>query len=822
VNPPEVRKRQKVSEVVGHKNINAAVRTPRCAILINENSAYWRTAASGVIMRASEVWGGRYFLLIPTNGIRIKDKFWELLEAYSPDHIAIYNLSFADIEEAEPVEYAKTKQRYRESWQAKGFGGDFDEWFEKQANVSSLDQVTISETLERQLIARLSPFHFQNRAVRERISHGSGFGFQFTKMSDIISFTTSHIGQVVLPKEIEDPVAALLIHSQTGLASSAYCENLKLQNFATTQLPNNYPTSDFLEHVFGGKDLVVAQASPNDWRPTEDYMSRTPFKVSMLHLGEYYDARFHLGYKEPVVVILGDSVDDFCLYYSLSRLHECVCWLPLKWLRTCYHVHNANYKRYMHGQQLLQLNLQQQLARSLVNLFFQLIEYGHGEKRIELRSMSLNVRQLAAYRKQMIACCLVDAKGFASHTDCVPIERSSTACILRVFEYDNYSNNEPMMFVDRNTVSPFATPRPKNFTEVRPTGHYWLASLRVEDYGPPPLPTLGTEIINIHGLATESRVANDGIAYNCPNISYFGGGIDAVLVRPKIHLPDEMDLLGAYFGSIDVSIQFSDKGNYFLDTLERFGGLDEAGAFIKARRTRSILDKFLSKDNAKGGSVIFLRNDQRAYLSLEAFSSSLGSEEAAAILVDELIGKRILERGYILQCQRCRLVSWYSINVLSSDFICNRCSFLQQFTLGHWRQPTEPHWYYRLVETVYQFYLHNSHLTVQTLFKFKSQSRLAFHYVPEIELLDFPSPGEKRELDIAFIMDGEILLGEGKTGALRPKDAEKFEMLLKRLDKRPDRIIFATALSSVSSEFKARISGLPRSEVLVFGDLYDT
>ncbi len=142
------------------KNINATVRTPRCAILINEASTDWKAAAGGVIMRSSEIWGGRHFLLIPTDGERIKDKFWELLEAYSPDHIAVYNLTFADKEVAEPTEYASTRSRLRDDWNAKNYGSDFDEWFEKQAEVTFHDKLTISITLERQLIDRLSPFHF--------------------------------------------------------------------------------------------------------------------------------------------------------------------------------------------------------------------------------------------------------------------------------------------------------------------------------------------------------------------------------------------------------------------------------------------------------------------------------------------------------------------------------------------------------------------------------------------------------------------------------------------------------------------------------------
>jgi len=163
------------------------------------------------------VWGGRYFLLIPTDGTRIKDKFWELLEAYSPDHIAMYNLTFADMEVAEPAEYANTTQRYREAWEAKGYGGDFDEWFEKQAGVSLLDQLTISDALEQQLMARLAPFHFQGSAVQHRIGHGSGFGFPFTKISDIISFTTKHIGQIVLPKAIEDGCGSSEVTAREGI-----------------------------------------------------------------------------------------------------------------------------------------------------------------------------------------------------------------------------------------------------------------------------------------------------------------------------------------------------------------------------------------------------------------------------------------------------------------------------------------------------------------------------------------------------------------------------------------------------------------------------
>jgi hypothetical protein len=487
----------------------------------------------------SEVWGGRSFLLIPTDGARIKDKFWELLEAYSPDHLTAYNLTFSDIEKSQPAEYARVRQGHKDAWDKAGRQGNFDEWFSQSAAHSLVDQLVLSSELEKQLIDRLSPFHFQGRAVQHRISRASGFGFPFTKIRDIISFTTSHIGQIVLPKPIEDPAVALLIHSQTGLATPAYCEELKAQNFAAEPLPDNYPTVDFVEHVLGGRPLFTGPQAGR-WQPSDDYMPRTPFGLSMLHLGQYYEADLHHDYKEPLVVVVGDTIDDFCLYYSLSRLHERVCWLPLTWLRDCYQANEANRRRYERGEDLQNLSQQQMLGSKLVNLFFQLIDFGQGEKYIELRSMSLSIRQLIAYRRQMTACCLIDSAGFTSKTLCALINLDSTACILRVFEQDNYANNESMVFINGESVSPFSTPKPKNFTEVLPSRHYWVTSLRIEGYEPPQLPSLGMEIIKIHGLANESRVANDGIAYHCPNVAYFGGGIDVNTVRPKINLPDEM------------------------------------------------------------------------------------------------------------------------------------------------------------------------------------------------------------------------------------------------------------------------------------------
>ncbi|MER5521281.1 hypothetical protein [Streptomyces sp. NPDC002763] len=801
-----------------YQNITATVRPPRCAIFINKNSEYWQTAVNVAIAQASQVWGGRYFLIVPTDGEKIEGKFWELLESYSPDHLAVCNLTFTDLEEANPEKYGEVKRFHRNSERTEDWSdAEFEDWFTGSAAQSQVDELTISHALSEELVYRLSPFHHSD-AIDQHLTSTSGFGYPFTKIAKIISATTRHIGLVRLPPVIGDPTFKLLIHSETGVGSDKYIEEISEAGFVTKRLPDTYKLTDVLNHVQGSQRPYSGEHEQPHL--DEHFLPNTPFGLSMLHLGQYYRADTHRSDKEPIVVVLGDTVEDFCLYYSMSRMHDGVTWLPQSWLRSSTKALNRARKRRAQEEEVEQFTLDQRAARELVNIAFSLIRYGHSDKRVQLCSMSLSQRQLVAYRTQIGRISVFPADRVVAKIKCAPIESVSTSCVLRVYETDNYVNHRSMVFVDGKSVSPFDTPKPKSFSSIRLPDHYWLTSLQIEGYQPPSLPTLGPKLANLHNSTTESRVANDGIAYLCPNSMIFGSDLDAILARPKIEMLDTMSLFDTYFEGVGIKVRYSDKGNYFNDTLRRFGGLDATGKFIKAAATRSILDKFMSKKVAEGGNIIHLENDQRAYLNLDAIASSLGDEKAAADLVDDLVGKQVLQRGYIFQCERCRLVSWYGIDMLTTQFTCNRCSLSQQFTRGHWRSPVVPHWYYKLAETVYQFYRHNSHLTAQVLYKLKTESKAAFHYAPEIDLVNFPRRGKSREMDVACIVDGVIVFGECKTDSLKAEALEKFIALAEMPLRNPARVIFATT-QPVSDEFKDQMNKVPNAELMVRSDLYD-
>jgi hypothetical protein len=787
--------------------------------LINEKSTYWQAAANAAIAQASRVWGGRNFLLIPTDGHRIQGKFWEILEAYSPDYFAICEATFFDLKDTEPERYRVTEQRFRNDWETKGHSMErFEQWFADSAAQSRVDELTISEELDNELVRRLSPFHFKG-AIDQHLTSASEFGYPFTQIAKITPHAVGRVREVFLPRPEEDPLLSLIIRSQTGIGSEEHCKELGEQGTSTTVIPDDYTSLDLLNDLFGGTPRTI-YSSDGERVPVNGYLRTTPFAISMLHLGQYYRADRHQAYKEPVTVVLGDTVDDFCLYYSLSRVHEGIVWLPLAWLRE----YNASLSRRAklreQGETPPPMPQQQKATSALIHLADGLIKYGHSDKRIQLCSMSLRQRQLIAHRSQM-ARAVGDTERFIAAIDCVPVTSVSTTCTLSVFEKDNYVNQQTMVFIDGRSVGPIETPRPKNFRVIKLPDHYWLTSLHIEGYQPPSLPTLGPKIVNIHNSTTESRVASDGIVYLCPNSMIFSDDLDAVIVRPKLQMPDVMTFFNTYFEDAGVSVRYSDKGNYFNDTVRRFGGLDETGQFIKSAATRGVLEKFMQKKGTDTG-VFYLPNDQRSYLNLDALASSMGSREAAAELADGLVTKEILQRGYILRCERCSLTSWYGLDVLTATFVCNRCAFPQQFTRTHWKSgQVEPQWMYKLAETVYQFYENNSHLTAQVLYKLKSESKVAFHYAPEIDLIGFGGADKKREMDVACVLDGQIIFGECKTETLKLKDVTKFEMLARLPVQRPTEVIFATT-QPVSEDFKNKASSLTNARIFTRSDLYDS
>ncbi len=61
------------------KTINASVRPARVAVLVDRSDEDWQDTCLHVIEFFSQIWGGAYNLIIPTDGKTIDERFWTIL-----------------------------------------------------------------------------------------------------------------------------------------------------------------------------------------------------------------------------------------------------------------------------------------------------------------------------------------------------------------------------------------------------------------------------------------------------------------------------------------------------------------------------------------------------------------------------------------------------------------------------------------------------------------------------------------------------------------------------------------------------------------------
>lgn len=204
------------------------------------------------------------------------------------------------------------------------------------------------------------------------------------------------------------------------------------------------------------------------------------------------------------------------------------------------------------------------------------------------------------------------------------------------------------------------------------------------------------------------------------------------------------------------------------------------------------------------------RRDDEGHLAPQAVS-----DDVVATL-DWLTARGILLRGLKLQCQRCRHTGFYRIGQVADHFMCNRCSDQQPLGVDTWRDATkdsDPAWFYGLDELVYQALdqdIEGPAFTLQALGAPASGHR----YVWAVEL--YGPKGERLEVDFVHIHDGRLTVGEAKTsdhlgkgskptGSSVRRELAKTEKAARLL--RADLVVFATTQPAWNSITAAELAG---------------
>src|SRR5262249_15864613 len=147
-----------------------------------------------------------------------------------------------------------------------------------------------------------------------------------------------------------------------------------------------------------------------------------------------------------------------------------------------------------------------------------------------------------------------------------------------------------------------------------------------------------------------ARSGGQGLCYFCPNVAYFGGDVDTILVRPSLNVPSAERVFLRLAEAAALTSTASDKGFFTCTLVLKMGGLEYAAALLREPGYFAALSEYRKgKDTPAVGK--YLTSDGRRYLRFADVKELIGSESAAGELIDRLLECGVLQRGTILKCK---------------------------------------------------------------------------------------------------------------------------------------------------------------------------
>lgn len=380
-------------------------------------------------------------------------------------------------------------------------------------------------------------------------------------------------------------------------------------------------------------------------------------------------------------------------------------------------------------------------------------------RNVEFRSLSLSRPDVEAVRDHLAGIThsgQIKAGRFV---------RGATDALTQpriVFNTDNFGVPTTQHVIEGEAAGFFPTPKPKGFTTIIPYEFRWITELKVDGLAYPRHPALGAWLIAHPTLGSQgARSGRQGLCYFCPNVAYFGGDVETILVRPNLNVPSAERVFQRLAETATLTSSLSDKGFFTRDLVVKMGGLEYAAALLREPRHFAALSEYL-KDRDIEAVGKYLASDSRRYLRLADIVSVVGSESEGVGLIDRLLRCGVLQRGTVLKCQYCRTADWFSVRDLAEDFVCKRCGRRQTILSQQALKQPEPVWYYKLDEIAFQGLRNDMHVPLLTL-DYLRRKNPRFAYVDEIELW---KPGADRpfiEIDLCCICEGTLTIGEAKT-----------------------------------------------------------
>ncbi len=744
------------------QTFSASVRPFRVAVLTNVSDPTWQTTCLAIIEFLTKLWGGEHAIIIPTDGNSIDDVFWALLSAYDPDLVLTYQKTYEDLRRSSPKEFDAIVAKQTEQGAAGGF--DIEHVKKQIIQVfcqSPLDKFFVSNNLSEQILIRLAPFHFQGKLTQHKIRAGGAPFHPLTSVLDVLD-------EVDLPSQIikiqnDSTIPELWLAAAFGYSTEEHYTALNEKTIPITPLATSQ----------------VSESTVIQWgiQPWKEFHSETLFGITRLGLGSVISKYAHT-FELPTVLVLGDSLRDFCLFYSLLRLHERAIWIPSWFLEN---------KKGSIWRLASALSNAHDLGSSAQN-----DSYIMTSTSMQMSEIETLIGSLSSSYSYLSLSVEAPSVSFISKLVRYPI---------LVYARGNIGKQTTYQLLDNELPGSFESPRPVAFKKINAYLHRWVVEVSFLKNLIPRHPALGSAMCYDPNLS-DVRSGNGGLTYVCPGSFVRGTDADFNLVRPSIRVPDAFDVFRQTLANCGYDCEISDKGRYESVTIDKLGGIEAAGRAFRDSNLAGLFQKFLDKGQPGKGvhdDGVPLK-DERRYLNFATITKLLKTPARASQVIDDYVARELFYRGLILACSYCSNVAWFSIGELTQAFTCRRCGKNQQYTKSSWKHPDEPSWFYKLDELVYQALSYNSVVPILTLSALRAKHKESFLFCPELRITAHGQKKHFMELDICCIPDGKLCIGEAKsngsltTSAISANEvAEKYRNLADKLG--AARVTFSTSES---------------------------
>lgn len=707
--------------------------------------AHWTRLFEAALAAQTRFWGGSGNLVFPlTDDFDRQEVFWALNERFDPDAFVNYTPTWNELREISPVPHAAEQRRLRTSMSTQGASTEEIDSFLVQLGRERAIKDAPSALQLQLLKTRLATFYYEDADLwqLDAFDGDNDVGWPFTDATNFVE-----IPKRILSPDAPGGVARRLLHTvHVGRVSPSLAERLAERKVEVERTP----APKYL-------NTIVRER----WR---ERGAKYPWDLADNGTGVYGRSFVR---RLPSALVVGDSPWDFALFYALKRMTGKAWWLP-SWLAR---------------------------DRHYLRLLAHAAAYdSRGRAKTRVVSTSSSKGRCEA---------VVESLNHLSRSS--PVEVGDWREVLpeqpnRIYAREDEGQLRRVR-VEDGAILDLGTPMP-GLVKTEPAAELrWLTEVQSPEWSALRHPVVIKRVLE-HGDASpeHQRAGRDGIAYfSTRNFIQVGASLKSVVVRPDLRPLDLLAQLQAVLEPLGWQVAPSDKGIYARKSMALFGGFERLCKALREPEFRALTHAYRQGAKAKEAKGLFLRQDQRRYLSWLDLEAALGSGSAERI--DSLLAQKVLSRGIVLKCSVCRQEQWQPIEAVTDSFICSRCGTGQIGRRETWRGADEPQWSYRLAEVVFQLLDNNGELALLAVADEFDRSGRPLGLAFELELRH--RDGLEFEFDLACSDGARLVIGEATiTGRLSD---ERFEFL-SRLSKATEaqQVLLATSKPRWTPETVAR------------------